>query len=47
MLESFFEEWNVHGMTAVQTPGERINSETDRRADVWQTSEKTGQFHCQ
>ena len=28
-------------MTAVQTPGEGINSETDKRVDVWKTSEKT------
>ena len=31
-------------MTAVQTLGERINSETDKRADVWKTSEKLGSF---
>ena len=31
-------------MTAVQTPGERINSEVDKRADVWKTSEKLGSF---
>ena len=44
LLESLLEEWNIHGMTAVQTPGERINSEIDRRADVWKTSEKLGSF---
>ena len=44
LLESLLEEWNVHGMTAVQTLGERINSETDKRADVWKTSEKLGSF---
>ena len=44
LLESLLEEWNVHGITAVQTPGERINSETDKRADVWKTSEKLGSF---
>ena len=27
-------------MTAVQTPGERINTETDKSADVWKTFEK-------
>ena len=31
-------------MTAVQTPGERINSEIDKRADVWKTSEKLCSF---
>ena len=44
LLESLLEEWNVHGVTAVQTPGERINYETDKRADVWKTSEKLGSF---
>ena len=44
LLESLLEEWNVHGMTAVQTPGERINSETDKRADVSKTSEKLCSF---
>ena len=43
-LESLLEEWNVHGMTAVQTPGERINSEVDKTADVGKTSEKLGSF---
>ena len=40
LLESLLEEWNVHGMTAVQTPRERINTETDKSADVWKTFEK-------
>ena len=31
-------------MTAVQTPGERLNSEVDKKADVWKTSEKLGSF---
>ena len=44
LLECLLEEWNVHGMTAVQTPGERINSVTDKRADVWKTCEKLGSF---
>ena len=44
MLGSLLEEWNVHGMTAVQTRRERINSETDTRADVWKTSGKLCSF---
>ena len=44
LLESLLEEWNVQGMTAVQTPGERLNSEVDKKADVWKTSEKLGSF---
>ena len=31
-------------MTAVRTPGERLNSEVDKKADVWKTSEKLGSF---
>ena len=31
-------------MTAVQTSGERLNSEVDKKSDVWKTSEKLGSF---
>ena len=44
LLESVLGEWNVHGMTAVQTPRERNISESDKRADVWKTFEKLGSF---
>ena len=44
LLESLLHEWNVRAMTAVQTLGEKLNSDVKKKGDDWKAAEKLGNY---